>query len=575
MRIVATLSRRVTWMMGAALALSVASPADAQEVAPGGPAPGAEAGVQPDAQRDRQPDSDDTLAPYRDKISAVLAARTGGLTADQAAEKAAARSPEVALRDADVALANARSSRTMAGFLPKLELSASWRRANAANVDFGSGGFLVGALNEGGLTVGNCPDGMAGCIVDAGGAPVASVALGGVQTPPNNYTTQANLSLPLSDYVLSLGLARKAASSDRETALVQREVSVNKADGDARVAYYEWVRTVAQVAVAEQAVAGAQARLEDAKLGLKGGLLAPADVLQIESVLASTKLAVANAKSFRQLARSNLAILMGEPDREFLIGEDVLGAPVSIPGVTPGATPRATEDGSLAELLDRARAERAEIRALAASQRTLELGIDSTSTALYPRVDGIVNFTYANPNPQYFPPAPEWNPSWFVGVTASWALDRYYLTKAQVAELRANVQSVRAQRDMLTRAIELEVTAAWQEWQRARSSLALSQAELSAAEAAYSQRVTLYRGGEATTTGVVDAEIQRYNATMRNIGARIDLHVARAKLIRAAALPNDSSAGSPGATRPPGMAPVPAPGPEGGRAVEPPRENGS
>lgn len=460
------------------------------------------------------------------------------------------------MREADIALANARNNRTMAGYIPKVELSASWRRANRTNIDLGASGFLVGALTEGPLTVGACPDGSPNCVLDGGNQPVGAFSFGGVQTPPNNYTTQANLVIPLSDYALSLGLAREAAATDIEAAAGQREVAVAQADTDARVAYYQWIRALAQVAIAEQAVVGAEARLADARLGEQGGMLAPADVLQVETVLASAKLAVSDAKNIRELARRTLAVLMGEPEREFVIGEDVLSTPPSLPGQR-GA-------GDLSELLEHARAHRVELRALSTSIRALELGVNSASAGLYPRVDGIVNITYANPNPQYFPLTPEWNASWFVGVTATWALDRYYATKAQLAELRANVQALEAQRATILRGVQLEVLAAWQEWQRARGTLSLSQTELNAAEAAYSQRVTLYRGGEATTTDVVEAEYQRHNATLRNVGARIDLHMARAKLIRAAALadesrPSGAAPSVPATPAGPGSLPGPAP----------------
>jgi outer membrane protein TolC len=56
---------------------------------------------------------------------------------------------------------------------------------------------------------------------------------------------------------------------------------------------------------------------------------------------------------------------------------------------------------------------------------------------------------------------------------------------------------------------------------------------LAAARAAYDQQVMLYRGGEATTTDVLEAEYERTSATSQNVNARIDLHVAHQKLLRA------------------------------------------
>lgn len=468
---------------------------------------------------------------YRDAVLAALAPKPGGLTADQAATRASETSPAMAVKRAELAVARARASRTLARYLPKLELTASFTRTSAADVDLGGGGgFIVGALSEGPLSVGACPDGTNNCVLDSAGEQVTAVGFGGFETPRNSYSVVANLVIPFSDYAFSLRLAREALRNDQGAVIEETHAEAAKVATDARVAFYEWLRTVAQVAVAEQAVSGAEARLEDARLGLAGGVLAPADVAQIESILVSTRVALANARSFERLARENLAVMMGEPVRDFVIGENVLAHEGSL-----------EPSGSAAELIAHGKANRREIRALAERERAAELGVKSMSIGLYPRLDGIVNVTHANPNQQFFPPAPEWNTSWYVGLTASWALDRYFDTRAQVKELEANIQMIAAQRVTVERAIELEVTMAWQEWQRAVSTLALSQQELDAAEAAHAQRVILYRGGEATTTDVIETEMQRHNATLRFVGAHVDLHIARVKLERAAAMNRDGA----------------------------------
>ena len=85
----------------------------------------------------------------------------------------------------------------------------------------------------------------------------------------------------------------------------------------------------------------------------------------------------------------------------------------------------------------------------------------------------------------------------------------------------------------MERAVELEVNAAWEERERARATVELTRRSLDAAEAAYDQQVSLYRGGEATTTDVLGSETERINATLQDVNARIDLHVAHAKLERA------------------------------------------
>ena len=85
----------------------------------------------------------------------------------------------------------------------------------------------------------------------------------------------------------------------------------------------------------------------------------------------------------------------------------------------------------------------------------------------------------------------------------------------------------------------MEVRAAWQEWQRADAADKISATESKAAEALHEQRLILFQGGEATSTEVVEAELQRTNAALRKVNSRIDKRIALARLRRAAALPTD------------------------------------
>jgi outer membrane protein TolC len=85
----------------------------------------------------------------------------------------------------------------------------------------------------------------------------------------------------------------------------------------------------------------------------------------------------------------------------------------------------------------------------------------------------------------------------------------------------------------MERAVQLEVNAAWEERDRARSTVELTRRSVQAAAAAYDQQVVLYRAGEATTTDVIGSEAERMSATLQDVNARIDVHVAQAKLERA------------------------------------------
>ena len=230
------------------------------------------------------------------------------------------------------------------------------------------------------------------------------------------------------------------------------------------------------------------------------------------------------AQSFLRLAEQNLRIT-AQYHGPLQLGEDLSAQPAEI-----------SSFGSLEELINHGQENRAESQALRKSETALKHGVDGANVNLYPRLDGFVNLSHANPNQAFFPPSNEWNTSWMVGLNLSWRLDGYLNTKAQVRELEANANVMRAQSHSLDRAIEMEVRSAWEEWQRASATTKIAATELAAAEAMHEQRILLFQGGDATSTAIVEAEIQRANATFRKVNASIDMRVALAKMRRAAAL---------------------------------------
>ncbi len=473
----------------------------------------------------------DTQTSYESAVWARLAVVTSGFTADQAAASANASSPNLVLADAEVKASIARTQQTLSRYVPNLSLQASATRNSAIEYNFGGAGASVGALNEGLLHVGTCPAGAGtDCIVDSQGQPVGAFAAQPFDVPRNTYSVDATLSVPFSDYVLALSPARKGARADESAARLRKEAEVSTVETNARIAYYDWLRAEAQLAIAEASLASSQAREEDARIGVEAGTVTGADALGLQSLAASARLAVLQAQSFLRLAEQNLRST-AQYDGPLQIGEDLTAEPADMLSL-----------GELDALIKRGQSNRSEILALDQAIRASEFASKGISASLYPRVDGIAKVTHANPNQGFFPPTAEWNTSWLVGVNLTWRLDGYLNTRAQVREVDANTVVMRAQRDTLVRAIELEVRSAWEEWQRAKATADIAAIEFQAAEAMHEQRVLLFQGGEATSTEVVEAEIQRANATFRKISASIDKRVALARMHRAAAL--DAKTGS-------------------------------
>lgn len=429
----------------------------------------------------------------------------------------------MAIKRAELRATAADLDRTMVRYVPSLSAQANYMRNNAVDINLGGGGASVGALNEGLIRVAACPDDPTQqCAVDSAGVPIAASAFAPFEIPQNNYSLQASLSVPFSEYALRLLPAKRGSERELEAAGLRRDAEQIRVQLDAQLAYYDWLRAIAQLVVAQRSITSAQARLVDGQIGFAAGTLTSTDVLRLDELVSTAQVTRLRAESFERLARQQLGVIMDEPEIGFAVGDDVF-APV----------PALVSWGTREDLIREGQAARLEVKSMLASANALEYGVKALRGDLYPQLSGFADFTYANPNQRYFPATNEWNPSWTIGLSLTWQLGRFLDARLLGSKLEADEQVVRARVVEMRRAIELEVDAAWEEYTRAEAALVFDQRSAQVAQAAYDEQVALYRAGEATTTDIVQAELARINATLREVNDRIDLHVAKAKLERA------------------------------------------
>ena len=179
-------------------------------------------------------------------------------------------------KGADIDIAEAQIGQTMTSFVPQVSLNASYTRLSDVDVTVGSGA-LVGAGNAGLLGTGACPDGTMGCVVDSAGAPVGAAAFD-IPQVLDQFSLQAKVTVPISDYVLRTFRGLKAARRSKKAAEEGKRAEERKVAIDARVAYYDWVRTKAQVVATEQMMRSTAARLDDVKAAYDAGYRNEADV---------------------------------------------------------------------------------------------------------------------------------------------------------------------------------------------------------------------------------------------------------------------------------------------------------
>ena len=461
---------------------------------------------------------------FDNPIVAALRPVSGGLTSDEVAQRSIDNSPAIAAKQAEVEAAEAQLDATMYQFIPNMQLKASYTRLSRAKLNFGGGGFIVGSQNPGLLSYGPCGDlAPINCIVDMEGQPVGAAAFSVPAVPRNAITLQAQLGVPISDYIARLPTARKAGKAQIEASEHAAKAEQLTVQRDARVAYYDWIRATASKVALQESLSRTQARLGDAQASFEAGVASKADVMRLDAAVATLSAGVLRAENFQRVAEQALSVQMGEETfPTYQIGEDLFVPEPALTGVD-----------DLEAMIQEAHANRYEMKAFAASTEQLEYGIKTTRAGYYPRLDGFAEATQANPNQRFFPLEQVFRGSWSAGLSMTFVINDAIRTSADVKRLKANQRTLEAQRELLERGIAIEVAYAHAERQSVLAEIQHIERATASAVEGYRVAVDLYQVGDATTTDILDAEYEQVSATLNEINTKLGLRLANINLLYA------------------------------------------
>jgi outer membrane protein TolC len=219
------------------------------------------------------------------------------------------------------------------------------------------------------------------------------------------------------------------------------------------------------------------------------------------------------------VAETQLRVLMSAPaERKLEVGIDVFAEP---------ARPRAT---NVETLLASAMKKRLELRALEESHVSAKAAESVARAGYFPRVDAFGNVQYANPNQRAILPQPGWLMTWDAGVRATWVINETFSSIGAVAEAKARVAAVDAQRAALRNAIRLEVERAAADVRKSTATIESADRGLTSAEESLRVRRELFMVGRASAVDLVDAETELTRARLARLNARIAAMVAATRL---------------------------------------------
>ncbi|MBL9019278.1 MAG: TolC family protein [Myxococcales bacterium] len=444
------------------------------------------------AQPKSSPTPDD-MASFEKELDALFT--PGGLTSDQAATKAAGVSPAVMRSAAEIEVAIAQAQAAELVRVPQVIAKAGYTRLS----------------------------------------PLDAVVFGDPSNPmsprfdflTNVTTVQGQVNIALSDYIWRYPKIIDAARLGMEVAKAsQRSTEVN-ASQEARLAYYEWVRAKLQVLIAQRQLAQVQTTLKQVRALAEVQRLSRADLMRVESNEAQADQAVIQLQKLAELREEQLRLLIGAKAGESLaVGEDIR-LDVTAP-----------QSAAVDALMDIAKKQRLEFKVLDTGIRAKEKQREAELSNKYPRLSAFAAGEYTNPNQRVFPQEDKFTFTWSVGAQLTWTLNDYLIQRTTDRRLRGETNELRADRENLERGTRVQVLAAQQAVEIARSALETSRKGLAAAEEGYRVRRELLNAERATAVELVDAETDLTRARIAALNARVDLRVALTQL--AHALGNDA-----------------------------------
>jgi outer membrane protein TolC len=326
-------------------------------------------------------------------------------------------------------------------------------------------------------------------------------------------TVDLQVSQPVSG-AIAIGALIERDRATAEASRAQRDGRRIEIAYQTAEAYLDALQAATLGQVASATLQQLDADLQHARVLLQGGTLQRVDVLRLEAEHARVEQQRLAAETNALGARRRLGLLLGLPD-----GSELALAEVD---TTPPALPW-TED----EAVTRARRDRAESRAAAATSRAAELGISLARSNYYPAVSLVGVYSHAV-NAGLLGSAD----SAYLGVSVDWNLWDWGKRSADVDASRAVSRQAQLQQARLSEQIAVDARARWQAARLAQATLEVADRGLTAAAEAQRLQAARFAQGAATTTEVVDAEAALATARAQSAVGRYQYLVAWMALSR-------------------------------------------
>jgi len=404
-----------------------------------------------------------------------------------AIELAIAESPDMLAAAARIDAAHAGLAQARAAYLPSLDVSLDYLRADAPSM------YLFKTIDSGHFLPGT-----------------------DFNQPGAFSNWEAGIGLSYNIYAggrdkLHEEMAAEGIESEKlRIALVENALVAAVID-----AWFEVRLGEEQITTARASVETVEIQLNEARVRHEEGSALVSDVLSLEVRRAEAAELEIRARTGRDLALATLAQLIG-------VGDD---SPLQLEGIgsVPGHLPAGWD-----EAISRALADRPELALSRSATRVAEKEVGVAKSAILPEADLFARAWRDAPELDF----DNSRDNWALGVSLRWDVFNGGRgpTKDRSRALLDERRRVERQTEL---AVELDVRDAWLRLESGRSRSAVASAAVAAAAETMRLVKVQYESGAATVTRFLEAEMMNTHAQLRRIRAEYDLERARANLMRA------------------------------------------
>lgn len=354
--------------------------------------------------------------------------------------------------------------------------------------------------------------------------------------PADQYTVRLGLRQPLFTGSRLSAIAEAASlqadASELDRAMSEADVTLNVAS-----AYWTLYQARQLAKFARENVQRLESYQRDTERLMKAGVATRNDLLRVEVQLSSARINLIEVENDGSIAEMNLNNILGQPATAPL---QLVSGPEEF-AVSSDLESHASGDSVLA-IAGSAMRLRSDVQAATTRVKAADATVTAARGGWWPQIEVNANFNYNNPNARYQPITPEFLGKWDVGLSISMDLWNWGATKSRVESAEATLKQAMLQEAQLAENVSLEVHRSALNLRRSRQKLGVAQ--LAVEQAGENLRVVSdkYRSGLATSTELLDAEVALLHSQTQLSGARVELALFRAALVRAVGGGSEGSA---------------------------------